>query len=47
MIRKLNTTGNASRYVYPAALREIPLIEDVLRGTIKKLQQEYNRKLKG
>jgi len=47
MIRKLNSSGQASRYVYPAALREIPLVQDVVRGTIKKLQQEYNRKLKG
>jgi len=47
MIRKLNSSGRASRYVYPAALREIPLVEDVVRGTIRKLQNDYNRKLKG
>jgi hypothetical protein len=47
MIRKLNTSGRASRYVYPIALREVPFIQDVVRGTIKKLQNDYNRKLKG
>jgi len=47
MIRKLNLSGRASRYVYPAALREIPFVEDVVRGTIRKLQNDYNRKLKG
>jgi hypothetical protein len=47
MVRKLNSQSRASRYVYPAALREIPLVQDVVRGTIRKLQQEYNRKLKG
>jgi hypothetical protein len=47
MIRKLNSSGRASRYVYPAALRELPYVEDVVRGTIRKLQNDYNRKLKG
>jgi hypothetical protein len=47
MIRKLNTKNAASRYVYPAALREVPYVEDVVRGTIKKLIKDYNRKLKG
>jgi len=47
MIRKLNSEGRASRYVYPAALREVPYVQDVVRGTIRKLQNDYNRKLKG
>ena len=47
MIRKLNAEGRASRYVYPAALRELPFVQDVVRGTIKKLMNDYNRKLKG
>jgi len=47
MIRKLNSEGRASRYVYPAALRELPFVQDVVRGTIKKLMNDYNRKLKG
>lgn len=47
MIRKLNSDGRASRYVYPAALRELPFVQDVVRGTIRKLQNDYNRKLKG
>ena len=46
MIRKLNSEGRASRYVYPAALRELPYVENVVRGTIRKLQSDYNRKLK-
>jgi hypothetical protein len=46
MIRKLNSSGRASRYVYPAALRELPYVQDVVRGTIRKLQNDYNRKLK-
>jgi hypothetical protein len=46
MIRKLNSEGKASRYVYPAALRELPYVQDVVRGTIRKLQNDYNRKLK-
>ena len=47
MIRKLNSSARASRYVYPAALRELPFVQDVVRGTIRKLQNDYNRKLKG
>jgi hypothetical protein len=47
MIRALNAQGRASRYVYPAALREVPFVQDVVRGTIRKLQNDYNRKLKG
>lgn len=46
MIRKLNSEARASRYVYPAALRELPYVENVVRGTIRKLQSDYNRKLK-
>lgn len=46
MIRKLNNQARASRYVYPAALRELPYVENVVRGTIRKLQSDYNRKLK-
>jgi hypothetical protein len=47
MIRKLNSSGKASRYVYPAALRELPYVQDVVRGTIRKLSKDYNLKLKG
>ena len=46
MIRKLNAEGRASRYVYPAALREVPYVQDVVRGTIRKLQREYNNRNK-
>jgi hypothetical protein len=47
MIRKLNSQSRASRYVYPAGLRELPYVQDVVRGTIRKMQNDYNRKLKG
>jgi hypothetical protein len=47
MIRKLNSSGRASRYVYPAALRQLPYVEDVVRGTIKKLGRDYTNRLKG
>jgi len=47
MIRALNAKGNASRYVYPAAERQLPYIQDSVRGTIRKLAKDYNRKLKG
>lgn len=47
MIRALNSSGRASRYVYPAAERQVPYVQDVVRGTIKKLTNEYNRRLKG
>ena len=46
MIRKLNSSGRASRYVYPAALRQVPYVEDVVRGTIRKLQRDYTNRLK-
>jgi len=46
MIRKLNAEGRASRYVYPAALREVPYVQDVVRGTIRKLQRDYNNRNK-
>jgi hypothetical protein len=46
MIRKLNSSGRASRYVYPAALRQLPYVQDVVRGTIRKLQQDYNNRNK-
>jgi hypothetical protein len=47
MIRKLNQQGKGSRYVYPAALRELPYVEDVVRATIKKLGRDYTNRLKG
>lgn len=47
MIKKLNSSGRASRYVYPAAERQLPYVQDVVRGTIRKLSKDYNRKLKG
>lgn len=47
MIRVLNErNGRASRFVYPAALRELPYVQDVVRGTIRKLQQDYNNRNK-
>jgi hypothetical protein len=46
MIRKLNSSGRASRYVYPAALREVPYVQDVVRGTIRKLQRDYTTRHK-
>jgi hypothetical protein len=46
MIRKLNTINRASRFVYPVALRELPTIEKSVRDTIRKLQNDYNKRLK-
>ena len=46
MISRLNAQRQASRYVWPAALREIPFIEDVVNGTIKKLTETLNERLK-
>ena len=46
MIAKLNAQKKASRYVYPAAEREIPYIQDQLVGTIRKLTKTYNDSLK-
>jgi hypothetical protein len=46
MIRALNDNGRASRYVYPAALRQVPYVQDVVRGTIRKLQRDYNNRNK-
>ena len=46
MISKLNGQRKASRYAWPAALREIPFIEDVVNGTIKKLTETLNERLK-
>jgi hypothetical protein len=46
MIRALNNNDRASRYVYPAALRQVPYVEDVVRGTIRKLQRDYNNRNK-
>jgi hypothetical protein len=46
MIRKLNASKKASRYVYPAAQREIPYVRDQLVGTIRKLTKTYNDSLK-
>ena len=46
MIRGLNSSGRASRYVYPAALRQVPYVEDVVRGTIRKLQRDYTTRNK-
>jgi hypothetical protein len=46
MIRKLNSKGRASRYVYPAALRQVPYVQDVVRGTIRKLQRDYTTRHK-
>ena len=46
MIRALNAKSRASRYVYPAALRQLPYVEDVVRGTIRKLQRDYTTRHK-
>jgi hypothetical protein len=46
MIRNLNSNHRASRYVYPAALRELPTVEKSVRATIRKLQSDYNKRLK-
>jgi hypothetical protein len=46
MIRLLNAQGRASRYVYPAAERQLPYVQDVVRGTIKKLGRDYTNRLK-
>jgi len=46
MISRLNAQRQASRYAWPAALREIPFIEDVVNGTIKKLTETLNERLK-
>jgi hypothetical protein len=46
MIRALNTQAKASRYVYPAAEREIPYVKSQVDDTIKKLSREYNERLK-
>lgn len=46
MIRALNSSARASRYVYPAAERQLPYVEDVVRGTIRKLQRDYNNRNK-
>jgi hypothetical protein len=47
MINKLNAQKRASRYVWPAAERELPYVRDSVDGTIKKLERAYIAKLKG
>lgn len=46
MIRKLNGQKKASRYVYPAAERELPYVRDEVVATIRKLTKTYNDSLK-
>lgn len=47
MIRGLNnTSGRASRFVYPAAQAALPYVENSLRDTIRQLQKDYNKRLK-
>jgi hypothetical protein len=46
MINKLNSIARASRYVYPAAEREIPYIINQVEGTIKGLSTSLNNELK-
>ena len=47
MIRELNnSSGRASRFVYPAAEAALPYVENQLRGTIRELQKDYNKRLK-
>jgi hypothetical protein len=48
MIRELNnTSGRASRFVYPAAEAATPYVRNQLRATIRELQRKYNNRLKG
>ena len=46
MIHALSARGLASRYVYPAAEREIPYIINQVEGTIKGLSTSLNNELK-
>jgi hypothetical protein len=46
MISKLNSVGRASRYVYPAAQRELPYVINQVEGTIKGLSTSLNNELK-
>lgn len=47
MIRGLNnSSGHASRFVYPAGEAALPYVENQLRDTIKQLSREYNKRLK-
>jgi len=46
MINKLNSINRASRYVYPAAEREIPYVINQVEGTIKGLSTSLNNELK-
>jgi hypothetical protein len=46
MINKLNSIARASRYVYPAAEREIPYIINQVEGTIEGLSTSLNNELK-
>ena len=46
MIRALNALGRASRYVYPAAERELPYVINQVEGTIKGLSTSLNNELK-
>jgi hypothetical protein len=46
MIRALNSKARASRYVYPAAERELPYVEDQVNDTIKKLVTSFNNRLR-
>jgi len=46
MIRNLNALGRASRYVYPAAEREIPYIMNQVKGTIDGLSTSLSNELK-
>jgi hypothetical protein len=47
MIRELNnSSGRASRFVYPAAEAALPYVENQLRDTIRELQKDYNKRLK-
>jgi hypothetical protein len=46
MIRGLNAKGKASRYVYPAGLRQMPYVMSSVNGTIRKLSRTYNARNK-
>jgi hypothetical protein len=46
MIAALNRQRRASRFVYPAGERQLPYIKSTINGTIKKLNRDYNKRLR-
>jgi len=45
LIAALNRRGKPSRYVWPAALKEYPRIENSLRKTLDKISEQANKNL--